>query len=89
MLAAVAVALFGVVPRWAMAAWGVLGGCLLLSQIGPVLRLSQRVLDLSPFGHVSKLPGGQLGAAPVLWLAALAAALTIAGLAGFRRRDVG
>jgi putative exporter of polyketide antibiotics len=39
--AAIVVVLFGFVPRSALAAWGVLGACLLLGQLGPALKLGQ------------------------------------------------
>ncbi|MCO5968544.1 ABC transporter permease [Actinoallomurus soli] len=87
--AAIAMLLFGAAPRLAPAAWGVLGVFLLLGQLGPVLRLSQVVMDLSPFTHVPKLPGGEASATPLLALAAVTAAITAAGLTGLRRRDIG
>jgi ABC-2 type transport system permease protein len=87
--AAIAVLLFGGMPRIAMAAWGVLGAFLLLGQLGPVLKLSQAVMDLSPFTHVPKLPGGDFSGTPVVALTAVAVAISAAGLVGFRRRDIG
>ncbi|GAB3958849.1 exporter of polyketide antibiotics [Actinoallomurus acanthiterrae] len=87
--AAIALLLFGVVPRYVAAAWGVLAVFLLLGQMGPVLKLSQAVMDLSPFTHVPKLPGGDLTVTPLAVLTALALAIAAAGLAGFRRRDIG
>ncbi|MCO6009205.1 ABC transporter permease [Actinoallomurus purpureus] len=87
--AAVALLLFGVVPRLAPAAWGVLGAFLLLGQLGPVLKLSQAVMDLSPFTHVPKLPGADLTVTPIAALTAVAVAVAAVGLAGFRRRDIG
>ncbi|GAA0340679.1 ABC transporter permease [Actinoallomurus spadix] len=87
--AAIAVLLFGAVPRLAAAAWGVLGAFLLLGQLGPVLRLSQAVMDLSPFTHVPKLPGGEATATPILALTAVAAVIAAAGLVSLRRRDIG
>lgn len=87
--AGITVALFGLAPRIIAAAWGVLAVFLLLGQLGPLLKLKQWAMDLSPFTHVPKLPGAGMQAAPVIWLAALAAALTAAGLAGLRRRDIG
>ena len=87
-LAGLALALFGLAPRAAAAvAWAALAACLALAELGPVLELSQSIIDLSPFAQSPRLPGGDLNAAP-LWLAALAAALAAAGLAGLRRRDL-
>ena len=82
------VALFGLVPRAAVAAWGVLGACVLLSVLGPLLGLPDWVLDLSPFQHVPQLPAADFSAGPLLALSAVAAALTAVGMAAFRRRDL-
>jgi ABC-2 type transport system permease protein len=86
-LAGVALALFGLAPRATTAAWAALAVCLALAELGPVLELSQAVIDVSPFAHSPRLPGGSLSAAP-LTLALVAAALGGAGLAGLRRRDL-
>jgi ABC-2 type transport system permease protein len=45
--------------------------------------------DISPFKHTPPLPAADLTVVPLAVLAAVAAALTTAGLVGFRRRDVG
>ncbi|WP_330338710.1 ABC transporter permease [Streptomyces sp. NBC_00557] len=87
-IGAVAVLLYGLLPRGAVAAWGVAGAALLLGWIGPALNLPRAVLDLSPFGQLPKLPGGEMEWRPVLVLLALAALLVAAGLAGLRRRDL-
>ncbi|WP_329280339.1 ABC transporter permease [Streptomyces sp. NBC_00691] len=87
-LAGLAVLLWGVVPKAATAAWGAAGLCLALGWIGPALDLPQAALNLSPFGHLPKLPGPETAWTPVLALTALAAALVTTGLAGLRRRDV-
>ncbi|MEU7468832.1 ABC transporter permease [Streptomyces sp. NPDC044984] len=84
----VAVLLYGLVPGAAMAAWGVAGAVLLIGWVGPALDVPRAVLDLSPFGHLPKLPGGGMEWAPVFVLTALAAGLVAAGLAGLRRRDM-
>ncbi|MFI5872306.1 ABC transporter permease [Streptomyces sp. NPDC051445] len=83
-----AVLLYGTVPRLAPAAWGVAGAILLIGWIGPALDAPQAVLDLSPFGHLPKLPGGAMRWDPVLLLTGAAAALVAGGLAGLRRRDM-
>ncbi|MGY1499698.1 ABC transporter permease [Streptomyces sp. QTS52] len=87
-LGGLAVLLYGVSPQLAVGAWGVAGFALLLGWIGPALDVPQGVLDLSPFGHLPKLPGGGMEWAPVLVLTGVAAGLVAAGLAGIRRRDV-
>ncbi|MER6071524.1 ABC transporter permease [Streptomyces sp. NPDC001817] len=84
----VAVLLLGVLPRGAVAAWGVAGAVLLIGWIGPALNVPRAVLDLSPFGHLPKLPGGGMEWGPVLALLGLAVVLVAGGLAGVRRRDL-
>jgi ABC-2 type transport system permease protein len=89
-VAAVAAAAVGLVPRWsAPVGWTVLGLCGFVGVFGPALNLSQWVLDISPFTHAPKLPGGVFSATPVLWLSVGALALAAAGLAGLRQRDIG
>lgn len=88
-VAALTVVLFGLAPRIVVASWGLLAAFLLLGQLGPLLRLRQWMMDLSPFTHVPKLPGAAMRTTPVLWLVVVAAALTAVGLAALRRRDVG
>ncbi|MEI6622601.1 MAG: ABC transporter permease, partial [Actinomycetes bacterium] len=79
-LAAVVVLLFGFIPRWTFGGWIVLVVVLLLAELGPLLQLSQTIMDISPFAHVPKLPGGQFTLAPLVVLLVVAAVLTIAGL---------
>jgi ABC-2 type transport system permease protein len=89
-LAGVAIALFGLWPRACVpAAWTALGLVVAIDLFGQALQLSHWVLDLSPFTHAPRLPGGVVRAAPLLWLCGLALAAAAAGLAGLRRRDIG
>ena len=67
MLAAVTVALFGVVPRFTPVAWGVLVAFVALFLLGSISGFPQWILDLEPFSHAPKLPGGQFEATPVVW----------------------
>ncbi len=89
-VAGAAVLLFGLLPRASVAgAWTVVGVLVLIALFGQVLRLSQWILDVSPFTHVPKLPGAAVTGTPLLWLSLAAVALVAAGLAGLRRRDIG
>jgi ABC-2 type transport system permease protein len=89
LLVGFALTLFGLVPRAAMAAWGGLAFCFLIGMFTEVLDLPTWVNDISPFEHVPLLPAADLTVVPLAVLTAVAAALTSAGFAGFRYRDVG
>jgi ABC-2 type transport system permease protein len=82
-------ALFGILPRFTAAAWGLLALFLVLQQLGPMLKLDQLVMDLSPFTHAPQLPGHEPALAPFAGLTGVAVLLGFVGLAAFRRRDVG
>ncbi|MET8448636.1 ABC transporter permease [Streptomyces sp. NPDC005209] len=83
-----AVLLYGLAPRLAPAAWGIAVAVLLIGWVGPALNAPRIVLDLSPFGHLPKLPGGGMEWPPVLILMGLAMMLVGGGLAGLRSRDM-
>ena len=63
LLVAVAVALFGLVPRSTAGGWVVLSGCFTIAMFGALLDLPTWVLDLSPFEHT---PGSPADAVRVL-----------------------
>ena len=87
-VAAVALALFGLLPRWTSLSWGVLVGCLLLGQLGQILQFPQWALNLSPFSHIPRLPAADLAIAPLAILTVIGSLLSGVGLVGFRRRDI-
>jgi ABC-2 type transport system permease protein len=101
-IAGVTILAFGLMPRWSVpAGWTIVGAVVAVQLFGPVVRLSHWVLDVSPFAHVPRLPGGTVPAWPLVWppvwplawplawLSVLAVALSVAGLGALRRRDIG
>ncbi|GGO56395.1 ABC transporter membrane-spanning protein [Streptomyces daqingensis] len=86
--AGVTALIYGWVPRAAAAAWSVPVYAFLAGYLGQILRLPGWMNDLSPFGHVPRLPSEDMDWTPVLLLSATAAVLLAVGLAGFRRRDL-
>ncbi|MEY9894000.1 ABC-2 type transport system permease protein [Catenulispora sp. MAP12-49] len=87
-IAAAAVALFGLVPKWTSAAYGVFGVMVFIAYLGPLVNAGQWFLDLTPYTHIPKVPGGTFTWTPLVWMTVVAAVLSTAGLLGFRRRDV-
>ncbi len=88
-MAGLAVGVFGLAPRIAVpVAWTALGVAALITLLGPAIRLSHWVLDVSPFSHIPKLPGAAVRVSPLAWLVVVSVVLAVAGLAGFRRRDL-
>lgn len=84
-----ATALSGLLPRWAALSWGLVALVVLQSLLGELLKLPDAVNALSPFWHLPSIPTEQFEAFPGLASTAVAASLALAGLAGFRRRDLG
>lgn len=87
-LAAIAVALYGLWPRLWPASWAALAGCFLISLVGSGLNLDHWLLDVSPFTHTTRTGGGPVPVLALVLLSLLALALAAAGLLGLRRRDV-
>lgn len=87
-LIAITVLAFGVAPRMVAIGWGALALFVFIGEIGPLLELDHWIMDLSPFAHVPKLPGGTFSATPIVALTVVTAAMVVGGLTGLRRRDI-
>lgn len=87
-MAGLAMALYGLLPRLAApATWGALAVFLLLELGWELQQLGQSIFNISPFAHVHW--ANPVSAASLIGLTAVAAGLAAAGLAGLRRRDIG
>lgn len=86
LLVAVTVALFGLAPRFAPLAWGVLIGFIALFLLGSLSGFPQLLLNLEPFAHIPR--PGAFTVTSLAWLLVIDAALIALGLIAFRRRDV-
>ncbi len=84
-----AIALDGWVPRWVSVSWAILLACVVVGFLGAVLGLPGWLQDLSPFERVPQLPAASLTFVPLVVMSAVAAGLTLIGLIGLRRRDIG
>ena len=81
--------LVGCFPRATPIAWAVLGVCFVIGMFGQLLDLAGWVQDASPFQHVPRYPADDVRLLPVAALLATAALLTVLGILGFQRRDIG
>ncbi|MBD9733369.1 ABC transporter permease [Streptomyces sp. H28] len=86
--AGVAVVLFGWFPRAGQAAWIVPVYAFVVGYLGQILRFPGWMNNLSPFGHVPRLPAADMDWTPLVLLTLVAACLVWLGLTGFRRRDL-
>ncbi|MFC6344943.1 hypothetical protein ACFP8W_23375, partial [Nocardioides hankookensis] len=80
--------LYGVAPRWTVLAWAPLAYAAVVMLFGDLFRLPQWLQDVSPFEHVAMVPAEDVTWGPVLVLAVVALALSVAGQLAFRRRDI-
>jgi ABC-2 type transport system permease protein len=88
-LGGAAAAVFGLWPRATTLAWGLVALAAVLTLFGPLLRLGQPILDVSPFTHTPKLPGDVAAPLPIVALVVVAGVLAAVGFGAFQRRDVG
>jgi ABC-2 type transport system permease protein len=87
-LVGIAAALVGWLPRAAPLAWGVLAGAAVLGVLSELLGVPDWLRQASPFEHAPAVPAEAVTWVPLLVQLTLAAVLVVAGLVGFRRRDL-
>ena len=87
-LAGVAIALTGLLPRLALFAWGALAYCFIVMMFGEVLSMPEWLTGVSPFDHSPMVPVADFDPVPIVMITLIAAALFALGTAGLRRRDI-
>lgn len=88
LLVAITVTLFGALPRFTPAAWGVLIAFIAMFLLGSLSNSPQWLLDLEPFTHIPHVGTGEFSPTALWWLLGIDAALIALGATAFHRRDL-
>jgi ABC-2 type transport system permease protein len=88
-IVAIAFFVFGFAPRAVAVVWAVFGLSVVIGFLGELLQLPSWLRDLSPFQHVPAMPADGFTAVPLVALTVVAAAVVLAGMVAFGRRDAG
>ncbi|WP_197381977.1 ABC transporter permease [Mycolicibacterium mengxianglii] len=88
LLVSLTLVLFGMLPRFTPAVWGVLVTMIALYLLGSLSGAPQWLLDLEPFAHTPRLGTGPVSLTPLVWLLGIDIVVGAAGVLAFRRRDL-
>ena len=88
-MAGIAMALYGLVPKLSAVSWGALGAVVGVEIIGGTLQVSQSILNVSPFNHVPRVLAEGLSLWPLASLTVVGFGLVCIGLVGFKERSIG
>ncbi len=87
-LVAVALATVGAAPAVRAAAWFAVVLSFALTILGPLFKLWDSILGISPLWHVPNVTAVDVDWSGIGWLLLVAVGLTVLGFVGFRRRDL-
>ncbi len=87
-LVALALAVVGARPQVRLIGWLAVVVSFALTILGPLFRLWDWILGISPFWHVPNVTATAPDWSGLAWLAMVIVALTAVAYAGFRRRDI-
>jgi ABC-2 type transport system permease protein len=88
LVAALAVAIMGLLPGASLLAWAAVAFVAFQVMLGETLRLPSWIDAISPFWHLPGLPVEEFRLLPAVAELVLAAALVLLGLWGYQRRDL-
>lgn len=87
-LVALALAAFGARPAVRLVGWLAVVATFALTILGPIFKLDDWVLGISPMWHVPDVTTSPVDWSGLGWLGLVAAVLTVLAFAGYRRRDI-
>ncbi|WP_320065546.1 multidrug ABC transporter permease [Micromonospora sp. RTGN7] len=87
-LVALALAAVGANPRVRLAGWLGVVATFVLTLLGPLFKLWDWILGISPLWHVPNITATSPDWTGLGWVSGVAVLLTVVAFAGFRRRDV-
>ncbi|MGO1621498.1 ABC transporter permease [Flaviflexus sp.] len=85
---AIAFALYGITPRFTGMAWAFVTFIAIEVFLGDLLNLPQWLSNLSPIAHVPLVPWTDPAPLPLVAMTVFACLLALAGIAGFKRRNI-
>ena len=89
LLAGLYIGIFGVLPRLAgLITWTFYGFVAFMSWIGPLMKIDQWIMDLSPLSHMASAPAEAVKLAPLGVLIVIATALVTFGFVTWRKRNL-
>lgn len=88
-MSSIAVLFIGLFPQRAVFVWLYLGYSFFVVYLGGMLQLPQWMANLSPFGHIPKLPVEETDFFIYTVLTIIALILMFMGLRGYKERDIG
>ncbi|SER72428.1 ABC-2 type transport system permease protein [Propionibacterium cyclohexanicum] len=88
LIAAIAFLALSWAPRFDWLGWAVLGWVVVVQELGGLIGLPHRLMELSPFPHLPQRPVDAMTWPGVIVLCALSALLIGVAMVGYRRRDM-
>ncbi|PYF02478.1 ABC-2 type transport system permease protein [Ureibacillus chungkukjangi] len=84
----IAILLIGFQPKFTGFIWLYVLYTFIVLYMGGLFQLSEVYGNLSPFGHIPKLPIEEMSWTPIIILTAIATVITVIGFIGYKRRDL-